>query len=180
MLSKLRLWDARLGSHNRGNVVQYGQDPTITKRARGLTSLAKGIGRTAQYIFGLAFNSQVHVYNANDLTVSERDYGNNSTEGFMRCMSFWIKMSMRTDGEQLVTGGRDGGVHVWDLSKIGGAGQSIDPRENRQPITQLVEGHTGEVGAVDFGYDIVATCSDDARVRTWHHDIPRVDSESES
>lgn len=169
--SRLRIWDSRLGSRNKGSVIQYGQDPTVednTKRARGLTSIAKGVGRTAEYIFGLAFNSQVHIYNATDLTISNRDYGKNSTKRFMRCMSFYIKLGIRTDGEQLVTGGREGAVHVWD---IGNPSQTAAWSEER-PVSQLVEGHTGEVGAVDYGHDVVVTCSDNATIKVWPHREP--------
>lgn len=81
-------------------------------------------------------------------------------------------MSIRSDGDQLVTGGRDGGVHVWDVSEVGKPGRSLVTGERRPPVARLVEGHAGDVGAADFGYDIVATCSDDARVRTWRHRTP--------
>lgn len=79
-------------------------------------------------------------------------------------------MGIRTDGEQLVTGGRDGGVHIWNVNEVGKPGRTTS--DNKPPVARLVEGHAGEVGPVDCAHDVVATCSDDTQIRIWPYDGP--------
>lgn len=156
----------RLGSGNSGNVAQTEDDPTLSfgsKRPRGVTSIAKGSAQTKGIIFGLTFDSQIHVYNETDLKATQRDYGSNRTKKTMRCMSYWIKLSINRNGQQLLSGGQDGSAFLWNTSRAKVPGDARDDIS----VVRALTGHDGEVGAVDFGGDSLVTCGDDEVVRFW-------------
>lgn len=163
----MRKWDVRLGSGNAGNIAETESDPTTSlssKRPRGITSIVKGATHTKGMVFGLAFDSQIHIYNEIDLKSIAIDYGSNRTSKTMRCMSFWIKLSMNRSGQQLLSGGQDGNAYIWSTSSVG----AEDARQTQiTPVMTTLEGHEGEVGAVDFGGDNIVTCGADEVVRLW-------------
>lgn len=156
----------RLGSGNSGNVAQTEDDPTMSfgsRRPRGITSIAKGSAQTKGMVFGLAFDSHIHVYDEAGLKAIRRDYGSNRTKKTMRCMSYWIKLSINRNGQQLLSGGKDGKGFIWNTSVVRERDEVLDTT----PILSTLHGHTGEVGAVDFGGENIVTCGDDRVVRFW-------------
>lgn len=167
---KLRMWDMRLGSGNTGVVRQTEEDPTTSSasgRPRGITSIVKGVAQSRGAVFGLAFNSQVHVYNETDLTTLHRDYGSNGIEKTMRCMSYWIKMCISRNGQHLVSGGQDGTAFMWNT----GRATDVDNArvlQDQVPILSALHGHEGEVGPVEMDGDgVIVTCGVDGTVRFW-------------
>lgn len=174
--SKLRKWDVRMASgnwfdsnRNKANVGQSEEDPTISSsagRPRGITSIVRGSGRTKGMIFGLAFDSRLHVYEDSELAVMHRDYGGNGTHKTMRCLSYCIKLGIHMSGEQIVSGGQDGAAFIWNTSGLGVAGVVAKENKKRPKMSKLA-GHNGEVGAVDFAWDSLAACGIDGTVRIW-------------
>lgn len=112
------------------------------------------------------------MYDETSLDVVQRDYGSNGTNKTMRCMSFWVKMSISRNGQQLLSGGQDGNAFLWNTSRVC-ARDSVHGLQESQILSAL-KGHKGEVGAVDFGGDTMVTCGDDAIIRFWREisDVP--------
>lgn len=162
---RLLAWDARYSTYSSGNTTRMGEDPTTAQgsiRPRGMTSIVKGLGRTNDMIFGLAFNSQLHVYDISTLNVLHWDYGDNKTRRMMRCMSYWVKLGIHPDGDQLASGDRNGKACMWDTGRV---------KEECASVISNLTGHDGEVGAVDLDRDKLVTCGDDGIVRIWRKQI---------
>lgn len=142
-----------------------GLTSTPTRRARGIISLALGTGPSAGRVFALSSDSRVHTYNASGaagvpLGVQQADQV--YTHRHMVANSFYVRVSVSPCGRWMATGGQGGSAFLFDV----GAG-STD-----KLVTEGVElrGQEGEVGAVDWGHDTLATCADDGTVRIWRPD----------
>lgn len=84
----------------------------------------------------------------------------------MRNTSFYVRTSLSPCGRWLASGGADNGsVYLFDVSNAG--------RVQAGPGVGVVElrGQKGEVGAVDWAENMVASCADDGTVRVWRPDI---------
>ncbi|KAL5530610.1 hypothetical protein ACEPAF_6868 [Sanghuangporus sanghuang] len=142
-----------------------GLTSTPTRRARGINSLALGSGPSAGRIFALSKDSRVHTYNVSGaagipLGVQQADQA--YTHRHMIANSFYVRTSVSPCGRWMATGGVSGSAFLFDV----GAG-STD-----KLVTEGIElrGQEGEVGAVDWAYDALATCADDGTVRVWRPD----------
>jgi denticleless len=78
-----------------------------------------------------------------------------------------VKSSLSPCGKWLATGcSSDGKAFLFDVSNpsrgvdIHGMGTGIE-----------LQGHTGEVGAIDWASNALATSSDDGTVRVWRPDV---------
>jgi denticleless len=85
----------------------------------------------------------------------------------MQTNSFYVKSSLSPCGKWLTTGSSlEGRAFIFDVSNAGNSVQF----EGATAGVEL-KGHVGEVGAVDWARDTLATCADDGTVRTWRPDI---------
>ncbi|TFK27038.1 WD40 repeat-like protein [Coprinopsis marcescibilis] len=138
-------------------------DPTglVSRRPRGILSLAAGHGPTAGLIFALGADSHVHTYSLPTL----QPYINSSiTHDSLRGDSFYLSLSMSSCGRWLATGStsQNGTALLFDVEKA--------PFGNlTSPV--VLSAQVGEVGAVDWSRDSLATCADDGTVRVWRPDI---------
>lgn len=57
---------------------------------------------------------------------------------------------------------------MFDVASIGSA-LARGERPSRQAVH--LQGHTGEVGAIDWGDRVLATSADDGTVRTWRPNV---------
>jgi denticleless len=150
-------------------------DPTTyahTRRARGITSLALGTGPTRGLLFGLANDSRVHTYDLTSLeplsghTEDPADDQWSCAHEHMRTNSFYVRAMISPCGRWLASGGAaNGSVFLFDVA--------AGTRDRTVERTNGVElhGQKGEVGAIDWAEDMLATCADDGTVRVWRPDI---------
>jgi denticleless len=141
-------------------------DPTSLqgRRPRGILSLAAGRGPTAGYIFGLGADSQIHCYTLPSLTPdTSRRY---THPNLVSSGSFYVSISVSPCGRWLASGAnsKDGKAFIFDVatrpSEINHASRGVQ-----------LNGQVGEVGAVDWAEDALATCADDGTVRVWRPDV---------
>lgn len=134
-----------------------------SRRPRGIISLTTGSGPTAGLIFGLGVDSRVHTYNVPSLSVQSAAYTHES----MQTNSFYVGLTTSPCGRWLASGGTGsrGSNFLFDVTNAALAG--------RAPAQQGIElrGQVGEVGAVDWAQDVLASCADDGTVRVWRPDI---------
>ena len=166
----LKYWDLRStgkrGNGTRPNVLYSSlADPTTfqgSRRPRGIYSLAAGHGPSAGLIFGLGADSTIHVYTLPTLSPdpSQRYFHDD-----LKARSFFVSLSMSPCGRWLASGGasQEARAFMFDIST---GCSSQDPR--RRAVQ--VRGQAGEVGAVDWAQDSLATCADDGTVRVWRPD----------
>ena len=162
-------------------------DAFSPRRARGISTLALGCGPSAGKLFALGIDSRVHVYNAYGAAgvplsyESERDGDTDSAFGApletyshpgMVTNSFYVRIGVSPCGRWLASGSTSGSAYLFDISQSSYRGQlkSTPQWEGIQ-----LPGQHGEVGALDWGYETLATCADDGTVRVWQH-VARVAS----
>ncbi|KAF6762574.1 cell division cycle protein cdt2 [Ephemerocybe angulata] len=142
-------------------------DPTTlqgSRRARGILSLAAGSGPTAGLIFGLGADSNIHCYSLPSLEPqTSRQYSHPN----LKASSFYVTLSVSTCGRWLASGGTstDGRAFLFDVEASRSSGNSPSPT-----AVQL-SSQRGEIGAVDWAQDALATCADDGTVRIWRPDV---------
>jgi denticleless len=176
--SVLREWDIRLPSQKsklpkrQTRPVQMSLlDPTIefdsssSRRARGITSVSVGTGPTEGLLFALANDSKIHTFNAD--TLAPISYSTFSHET-MRTNSFYVKSAISPCGRWIVTGSSDRKAFLYDVSNASRSFE-LSPWEGKCSVVELGGSRT-EVGAVDWGQDIFATCYD-RTVRVWRPDL---------
>lgn len=82
--------------------------------------------------------------------------------------SFYVRLASSPCGRWLASGctAKSGSLFLYDVSNIGRLSSTIPP-------TTAVElhGQTGEVGAVDWAINMIASCADDRTVRVWRPDL---------
>ena len=80
--------------------------------------------------------------------------------------SFYVRISLSPCGRWLASGGTGGSAFLFDVS------QSDPLRSGRAYVTPGVQlpGQRGEVGALDWANESLATCADDGTVRIWRPD----------
>ena len=138
------------------------------RRARGICSLALGSGSTVGEVFALGNDSRVHTYNAlgafgTPLSIPQasRTYSHRH----MATNSFYVHVAVSPCGRWLASGGANGSAFVFDVadrSECEGTGglKGVE-----------LKGQEGEVGALDWSSDSLATCADDGTVRIWRPDV---------
>ncbi|KAM6495599.1 WD40 repeat-like protein [Amanita muscaria] len=170
----LRCWDLRQPTSKRAKTTKVKvptclystvQDPTTRSgsRARGIVSLAAGHGPTAGVIFGLAADSQVYTYTLPRLDAQENVvYGHDH----LQSSSFYASLSVSPCGQWLASGGGTGVKGSAFLFDVADAARPWREQKDRLRGVEL-RGQEGEVGAVDWTENGVATCADDGTVRIW-------------
>ncbi|KAF8915812.1 WD40-repeat-containing domain protein [Mucidula mucida] len=168
----LRCWDVRLlQSKKRAPkprpIVMSLNDPTCfhgSRRPRGIKSLCKGSGPTAGVLFGLSADARVHTYTMSTLVGCETSY----THSEMSSGSFYVGISVSPCGRWLSCGGPTGNAFLFDVHNAGRRGVTLGSQAVKLNGGPEVK---GEIGAVDWSAEGVATCSDEGVVRFWRPDI---------
>jgi denticleless len=141
-------------------------DPTTlhgSPRPRGIVSLARGTGPTAGLVFALGTDCRVHTYTLPDLTPQKTGYVHNN----MQSNSFYVGLALSPCGRWLASGGtgKQGSTFLFDVSNAARSSSAIVQRGVE------LKAQLGEIGAVDWASDTLATCADDGTVRVWRPDI---------
>ncbi|THV05489.1 WD40 repeat-like protein [Dendrothele bispora CBS 962.96] len=172
----LRTWDLRFLTDKKKSKRTKGKkttpicisstDPTTdhgARRPRGILSLAPGTISTSGLLFALGADSRIHTFSASTLTPLPVSYAHQSLKVNS---SFYLNMAISPCGRWLASGngGRDGSCLLFDVASAG------RPFARAEDGIEL-KGQIGEVGAVDWAENMLATCSDDGTVRVWRPDI---------
>lgn len=142
-------------------------DPTTShgsSRSRGITSIAEGHGPSAGIIFAVGTDSRIHTYTMPSLTPQLTNY----TKETMSTTSFYIRTAISPCGRWLACGGTGpkGKAFLYDV------GNAARPLQSRSAVEGVeLTGQLGEVGAVDWAEDMLATCADDGTVRVWRANL---------
>ncbi|KIJ70351.1 hypothetical protein HYDPIDRAFT_122064 [Hydnomerulius pinastri MD-312] len=143
-------------------------DPTTfngSRRPRGISSLCAGSGPTASLLFALGADSRLHTYSSPSLIPLEADTHQNLKT------SFYVRLASSPCGRWLASGcaGKSGSLFLFDVSNAARVSATPYARGCTESLSAAVElrGQTGEIGAVDWANDMVATCADDGTVRVW-------------
>ena len=171
----LRCWDIRQSSTSKTRTIAdsilltelYSSpaDPTVlqgSRRPRGIISLARGSGPSAGLIFAIGADSRVHTYDVPTLTPQRNSFQHEN----LQTNSFYVGLSVSPCGRWLACGGSGtkGNSFLFDVEN---ACRPFLPAQRAVELT----GQTGEVGAVDWGRDMLATCADSGTVRIWRPDV---------
>ncbi|KAF8631293.1 hypothetical protein AX15_002614 [Amanita polypyramis BW_CC] len=173
----LRYWDLRQPTSKRSKPAKpktptclYStvQDPTTRNgsRPRGIISLASGHGPTAGVLFGLGADSYVHTYTLPRLEAQESV---KFVHEHLQSSSFYVGLSVSPCGQWLASGGGTGVKGSAFLFDVANAARPWREQSGSLKGVEL-KGQLGEVGAVDWGHDMLATCADDGTVRVWRPD----------
>ncbi|GJE84910.1 WD40 repeat-like protein [Phanerochaete sordida] len=171
-------------------------DPTTygdTRRARGISSLAPGAGPSRGLLFALANDSRVHTYDRGSLEPLSGHTREPASDAWayghegMRTNSFYVRAAVSPCGRWLANGGAEkGSVFLFDVAcserERMRAVRTGDPGVSARMKGVELRGQKGEVGAVDWAQDMLATCADDGTVRIWRPDLDvsrRCESEPE-
>ncbi|KAG6837993.1 hypothetical protein H0H93_008387 [Arthromyces matolae] len=172
-------WDLRQPSKGRKstktkpptNLYSSEIDPTTlgeSSRARGIVRLELGTGPTFGLVFGLGVDSKVHVYDAMTLNPLPIIYSHQN----MQTNSFHAGLSLSPCGRWLATGSEagpsstQGSAFLFDVGTTTTRASRVHLQEGVQLTSQQ-----GEVGAIDWAEDALASCADDGTVRVWRPDI---------
>lgn len=146
-------------------------DPTTlygSRRPRGIIKLTLGIGVSSGLIFGLGVDSRVHVYDVLSLNPLPVNYSHKN----MQTNSFYIGLNLSPCGRWLATGsgaGKNSTQGSAFLFDVGSATCQYIPAHLQEGV-QLIS-QQGEVGAVDWAENMMASCADDGTVRVWRPDV---------
>jgi len=171
--SVLRSWDLRNPTHKKKTSKSIVPpelnssfiDPTSlqgSRRPRGIISLAGGTGPSAGLIFALGADSRVHTFDLPTLSPHINSFSHQN----LQTNSFYVGLSVSSCGRWLASGGSGsiGNSFLFDVENACRPGSSL-------PSAIELKGQVGEVGAVDWAQDMLATCTDDGTVRTWRPDL---------
>lgn len=90
----------------------------------------------------------------------------------MQTNSFYVRLALSPCGRWLANGSAsDGRVFLFDVGSTASARRAL-AEGSKCENTMAVElrGQTGEIGALDWAQDMLATCADDSTVRIWRPD----------
>lgn len=116
-------------------------------------SLAEGRGE----IFALAGSSRI---DAHSITSPEIHLATSYTHPNLRVSSFYVKLAISPCKQYLASGSTSGSAFLWDIGKTGFAREAVGVELGWQA-------HGRELGAIAWGADELATCSDDYTTRIW-------------
>nr|XP_018266336.1 uncharacterized protein I303_00311 [Kwoniella dejecticola CBS 10117]OBR88494.1 hypothetical protein I303_00311 [Kwoniella dejecticola CBS 10117] len=186
----VKLWDLRFPAPTtrspepRPSCTAMGSlpDPTVhttapSRRARSINALCES--PTTGDLFALCGDSKIHslrpshihsIASGESSDAGQVDMGESIgiktyTDSNLLVSSFYIRLSISSDGRYLSSGSCKGGVMTWDTKS-----------KNTDTATRLSLGEGGvhwpagkerEVGAVDWGKDMLAASSDDLATRIW-------------
>ena len=170
----MRLWDLRAPLARKQPPAKFkhthatSTDPTTFNgsRPRGIISVTQGHGPTAGFLFALAADSQIYTYSHASLEpISERSYEHKN----MKTNSFYVRVAASPCGRWLASGATAAGsVFLYDVS--GASRSAVDEPLAAQVSGVQLTGQSGEVAALDWADEMVATCADDGTVRVWRPD----------
>ena len=147
-------------------------DPTVfhgARRPRGLMSLCAGSGPSAGLLFALGADNRIHAYDSSTLIPVDSFTHPNLLS------SFYVHLASSPCGRWLASGctSKNGSVFLYDISNAGRLIASPRTKKCTESLTAAVElrGQTGEIGAVDWANDTIASCADDRTVRVWRPDL---------
>ncbi|KAF9057288.1 WD40-repeat-containing domain protein [Panaeolus papilionaceus] len=166
----LRCWDLRTPPSKRGRTPKQRRPPMLysssldptsegSRRPRGIISLANGTGPSAGLVFAVGADSRIHTYELPSLTPKVQTLQDTQ----LQAGSFYVGLSVSTCGRWLACGGSGdkGSSFLFDI-------ENAATRPRLQPLKPIeLKGHKGEVSAVDWAADSLATCGDDGIVRVW-------------
>lgn len=142
-------------------------DPTVShgaRRPRGIASVVPGHGPTAGLIFALGLDSRIHTYSAHTLEPTPFSYSHPR----MQTNNFYLGLDLSPCGRWLASGstGGQGRAFLYDVANAGRlTSASVHGVE--------LKGQAGDVGAVSWAQDTLATCADDGSVRVWRPNAER-------
>lgn len=151
-----------------------------SRRARGLLSVVRGTGPTSGVLFALSVDSRIHTYDLNTLTPLGGARGRSYQHPEMKINTFYVGMALSSCGRWIASGsnsptastgssGSSGGrIFLFDVSRAASPFGNSYPEEGVQ-----IKLGSGEVGSVDWGDGMLATCVDDGTVRVWRPDVER-------
>lgn len=124
--------------------------------------MTAGTGPSAGLIFALGADSRIHTYDFSTLTTQRNMFAHEN----LQTSSFYVGLSVSPCGRWLACGGSShkGNSFLFDVENAARPGSS--PQQGVE-----LQGQKGEVGAVDWAQDMLATCTDDGTVRIWRPDI---------
>jgi denticleless len=179
--SILHYWDLRLPSHkapkrspkkpSSKSLYSSAVDPTTFhgSRCRGITSMSQGTGPSAGLLFALGADSRLYTYSYPTLSPVRTE-----THPDLQTNSFYVRLATSPCGRWLASGStsRAGSLFLFDISNAGRVTASYGVGDG-EPISPAIRlrGQSGEIGAVDWATDMVASCADDGTVRVWRPDL---------
>jgi denticleless len=172
------------------NLTNSLNDVFSPRRARGISTLALGCGPSVGKLYALGIDSRVHVYNpygaagvplgyeveseeAKDGVVAA--YSETFSHPRMATNSFYVRIGISPCGRWLASGSTGGSAYLFDISQSQyprRAGHAVNNTRRWEGIQ--LPGQRGEVGALDWGYETLATCADDGTVRIWRPELETV------
>ncbi|KAK6904991.1 hypothetical protein I203_105810 [Kwoniella mangroviensis CBS 8507] len=183
----VKLWDLRFPAPTtrspepRPSCTAIGSlpDPTVygtipSRRARSINALCES--PTTGDLYALCGDSKIHSLRPSSFTHLTDEGSDNKeaigckpyTDPNLLVSSFYIRLSISPDGRYLSSGSCKGGVMSWDTHQKDGSNAT------RLALgmggVQWPEGKEREVGAVDWGKDMLAAASDDLATRLWRSD----------
>ncbi|WVW81447.1 hypothetical protein I302_103441 [Kwoniella bestiolae CBS 10118] len=180
----VKLWDLRFPAPTtrspepRPSCTTVGSlpDPTVygsmpSRRARSINALCES--PTTGDLYALCGDSKIHSLRPSSILSSSGDQDDHResiglktyTDPNLLVSSFYIRLAISPDGRYLSSGSCKGGVMTWDTRAKDGS------QATRLGLgmggVQWPEGKEREVGAVDWGRDMLAASSDDLATRIW-------------
>ncbi|KAG0705406.1 WD40-repeat-containing domain protein [Suillus ampliporus] len=146
-------------------------DPTTFHgaRCRGITSMSQGSGPSAGLLFALGADSRLYTYSYPTLTPLRTETHRN-----LQTNSFYVRLATSPCGRWLASGStsRAGSLFLFDISNAGRIAESYGMGAD-EPVSPALRfpAQAGEIGAVDWARDMVASCADDGTVRIWRPDL---------
>lgn len=191
----VKLWDLRFASgpsrstRNRSSASPLGQlpDPTLcapgARRSRSVNSLVES--PLTGDLYALCGDSKVHTlrpsayHDASTASASpEAIRPGVYTDPALLVNSFYIRLALSPCGRYLSSGSARGGVASWAVDTRetgGGGGGGSEAVRLRMGMggSAWAAGREREMGAVDWGRDVLAACADDLATRIWRADPER-------
>jgi len=157
----LKAWDLRAKSSKRNKPMPLYSSDDITLessgRARGIVSVA--LDEQGEWAWALATDGSIYTYLALSLSTPSPDLPILSHPN-LSSASFYVRLALSPCGKYLASGSSNGEVYTW----------AVDDTPTSVPVELVGHERGKEVGALDWGFDTLATASDDHTVRIWRPD----------
>lgn len=128
------------------------------RRARGIVNIQLGSGPTSGLIFALGQDSRIHTYSLATLDAQPSSYVHPN----LQISTFYVGMAISPCGRFIASGsvGTTGSTYLFDVSRAG------QPFVSTECGIEL-HGQRSEIGGVDWGHDMLATCADEGTVHVY-------------